>query len=303
LDIDPANGRFCGEAAVRQTDVEIRHSLHHVVGAVERHRYNAETLPIPELLCKHYDFSNGINASGQITGEYQVGGEAHSFLYSGGTYTTIDDPLGVATYAQAINDAGQIAGWYADSSGLAHGFPYSGSTYTTIDDPLATPGGGTYTFAINTSGQLTGFYQDSSGTSHAFLATPIPNPVMSDVKADHRLTTLSGTAEANSNVSIFDGTHLIGTVAFCFRWDMEPADETRAWHPQLHRNFDRSRGKHRLVLRRYSIRVKCPSGVARRVGKRCSDWTSKRHAHEWCRRRYFCVQSEIRQGDDHGFQR
>ena len=158
-------------------------------------------------------FPTGINASGQITGEYRVGSEAHSFLYSGGTYTTIDDPLGVATYAQAINDAGQIAGWYADSSGHAHGFVYSAGTYTTIDDPLATAGGGTYTFAINASGQLTGFYQDSSGTAHAFLATPIPNPVMSEVKAGHKFTTLSGTAEANSNVSIFDGTHLLGTVA------------------------------------------------------------------------------------------
>ena len=36
---------------------------------------------------------------------------------------------------------------------------------------------------------------------------------MSDAKADHKLTTLNGTAEANSNVSIFDGTHLLGTVA------------------------------------------------------------------------------------------
>jgi probable HAF family extracellular repeat protein len=158
-------------------------------------------------------FPTGINASGQITGQYRVGSEAHSFLYSGGTYTTIDDPLGVATYAQAINDTGQIAGWYADSSGLAHGFLYSGGTYTTIDDPLATPDGGTYTFDINASGQLIGFYQDGSGISHALLATPIPNPVMSDAKADHKLTTLNGTAEANSNVSIFDGTHLLGTVA------------------------------------------------------------------------------------------
>jgi Ca2+-binding RTX toxin-like protein len=40
-----------------------------------------------------------------------------------------------------------------------------------------------------------------------------PVPVMLDaVSAKHHLTTLSGTAEANSNVSVFDGTNLVGTV-------------------------------------------------------------------------------------------
>jgi hypothetical protein len=42
---------------------------------------------------------------------------SHGFLYSGGTYTTIDDPLGFGgTVVTGVNDAGQIAGLYYDSS-------------------------------------------------------------------------------------------------------------------------------------------------------------------------------------------
>jgi len=36
----------------------------------------------------------GINNSGQIVGSYTNASGAHGFLLSGGTYTTLDDPLG-----------------------------------------------------------------------------------------------------------------------------------------------------------------------------------------------------------------
>ena len=37
--------------------------------------------------------------------------------YSNGTWSTLDDPSGVQTSAQGINDAGQIVGSYTDSDG------------------------------------------------------------------------------------------------------------------------------------------------------------------------------------------
>src|SRR4029077_2711816 len=46
----------------------------------------------------------------------------HGFLYSNGTYTTLDDPLGTTTEALGINDAGQIVGFYTDSGLREHGF-------------------------------------------------------------------------------------------------------------------------------------------------------------------------------------
>ena len=39
-------------------------------------------------------YAYGINVSGQVVGYYldYIGGGIHGFLYSGGTYTTLDDP-------------------------------------------------------------------------------------------------------------------------------------------------------------------------------------------------------------------
>jgi probable HAF family extracellular repeat protein len=67
-----------------------------------------------------------INAKGQIVGWYfdSSGSGQQGFLDSGGIYTTID-PLGsVGTVVQqaAINDSGQIVGYY-NANGTNHGFP------------------------------------------------------------------------------------------------------------------------------------------------------------------------------------
>jgi len=68
-------------------------------------------------------FANGINDAGQIVGYYITGGHAHGFLLSGGTYITLDDPLGAqGTILEGINDMGQIVGTYIDSGFNRHGF-------------------------------------------------------------------------------------------------------------------------------------------------------------------------------------
>jgi hypothetical protein len=59
----------------------------------------------------------GINAAGQIVGEY----DGHGFLDVSGSFTTIDVPGASSTGAHGINGAGQIVGVYTDSGG-AHGF-------------------------------------------------------------------------------------------------------------------------------------------------------------------------------------
>jgi probable HAF family extracellular repeat protein len=93
--------------------------------------YTYTTLDDP-LSGGDFTFATGINALGQIVGYYYdaSGGSAHGFLYSGGAYTTIDDPLGTCgTFAQGINALGQIVGYYLDSAGIQHGFLYSGGTW------------------------------------------------------------------------------------------------------------------------------------------------------------------------------
>ncbi len=114
--------------------------------------------------------ANGINDAGQIVGYYADTSGDHGFLYSGGTYATLDDPWPKGlTVATGINDAGQITGYYVDSNDTPHGFLYNGSTstYTTIDDPLGTKG--TVAFGNNAAGQIVGYYVDSSGVDHGFL--------------------------------------------------------------------------------------------------------------------------------------
>src|SRR5262249_6843 len=66
----------------------------------------------------------GINDAGQIVGYYVNATGYHGFLYSNGTYTTLDDPStgSFGTLATGINNAGQIVGWYEDSAGHQHGF-------------------------------------------------------------------------------------------------------------------------------------------------------------------------------------
>jgi probable HAF family extracellular repeat protein len=98
----------------------------------------------------------------------------HGFLYSGGSYTTLDYPstFGNGTSAFGINDKGQIVGVDNTISALGNGFLYSGGSFTTLHDPSAT--GGTFAHGINDKGQIVGQYFTNGSTTHGFLATDPP---------------------------------------------------------------------------------------------------------------------------------
>ena len=126
-----------------------------------------------------YDFTNGINNNGEIVGSYAttVNGQNNGFLYSNGTYTDIDNPLGAPLGTLSnINDSGEIVGYYSPGNVLVNGlfseFLYSNGTYTTISDPLAYKTGSssdaTYTiaYAINDSGAIVGYYEDADNATH-----------------------------------------------------------------------------------------------------------------------------------------
>src|SRR5438034_4679926 len=106
-----------------------------------------------------------INAAGQIVGDFG----RHGFLYSGGTFTTIDVPGADYTQAFGINHAGQIVGNFGNDTGT-HGFLYSDGIFTTIDVPGAgtANGAATRAYGINAVGQIVGDFDDSTGT-HGFL--------------------------------------------------------------------------------------------------------------------------------------
>lgn len=117
-------------------------------------------------------YAHGINAQGDIVGEYIGTSGLHGFLLHGGVYTNLDDPNGVGiTGATGINRQGDIVGYYYGSAGNLHGFFLHAGVYTTLDDPNAGTGSsqGTQAEGINSQGQISGYYLDSANVTHGFL--------------------------------------------------------------------------------------------------------------------------------------
>lgn len=112
----------------------------------------------------------GINNVGQIVGGYMsADGNRHGFVYSGGTFATLDDPnatLGSAAYG--INNSGEIVGAYdlSDPEGShsyegAHGFINVGGVFTTLDYPAAEVTNTTGE-RVNNLGTIVGVYRLST---------------------------------------------------------------------------------------------------------------------------------------------
>lgn len=83
------------------------------------------------------------------------------------------NPWGLDVWASGINDAGQIAGEYADFDlNMSLGFVYDGNELTVISYP-----GAIYTTVsgINDLGQLVGSFMDENYVYHGYIATPVAN--------------------------------------------------------------------------------------------------------------------------------
>jgi uncharacterized membrane protein len=132
-------------------------------------------------------YVRGINDKGQVVGYYYDSTitnildatHRYSFVYSGGAYTTLSDPLGLHPAAFDINDTGQIVGTYVGkgSSGGAYvylGFLYSAGSYTTLEDPLGVDG--TMAYGVNDAGQIVGQFIDGAGVYHGFFIAAEPTP-------------------------------------------------------------------------------------------------------------------------------
>jgi len=99
-----------------------------------------------------------INNSGQIAGTSYIGpGSDHAFLYDKGGMTDLGTLGRYASYAESINDHGQIVGVLSRQGGQAdHAFLYS---YGVMTD-LGTLGGPvSWAYDINSHGQVVGISQ------------------------------------------------------------------------------------------------------------------------------------------------
>ncbi|MGR3311482.1 MAG: hypothetical protein ACUZ77_12015 [Candidatus Brocadiales bacterium] len=125
-------------------------------------------------------YADQINDAGQIIGEYIVfvdtdqdgtfnTWEFHSFLRDAdGSLSTMDFPGANETYADQINDAGQIIGEYEVFDDWHSFLRDADGSFSTIDFPV---GDWTYAYQINDAGQIVGRYifdADQDGTFNPF---------------------------------------------------------------------------------------------------------------------------------------
>jgi probable HAF family extracellular repeat protein len=79
----------------------------------------------------------------------------------------MDVPDAASTVAFAINDRGQVAGYFTDATGAIHGFVKTGARIRQLDMPGAAA---TIVTALNNRGDVAGEYFDAGGARHGFLA-------------------------------------------------------------------------------------------------------------------------------------
>ena len=114
----------------------------------------------------------GVNNSNVAVGFYvDAAGATHGYTYNIAAKTfsaNIDDPKGIgATTAAAINNAGEIVGFYTDTmTGIVHGFVDNGGMFMTIDPPGSTS---TMLLGLNDNGLAVGTYIDAMGVMHGLL--------------------------------------------------------------------------------------------------------------------------------------
>ena len=63
-------------------------------------------------------FAQAINNLGQVTGRYWEPGGFFPFVYGGGNFVTLNEPLGLDYQPAAINDAGQLVGMVPLNTGF-----------------------------------------------------------------------------------------------------------------------------------------------------------------------------------------
>ncbi|HTT84707.1 MAG TPA: hypothetical protein VMF67_14605 [Rhizomicrobium sp.] len=110
-----------------------------------------------------YVFPDGINNQGEMSIQaYDEDGNLHCFEGTPSNFVELNYPGTYATNCEAINNNGQIAGFYTDSSGAQYGMTYDPATqnFYSINDPDAA---NVNLLGITSGETLFGFYQTTSG--------------------------------------------------------------------------------------------------------------------------------------------
>jgi hypothetical protein len=152
----------------------------------------------------------GVNDSNIAAGFYvDSAGVTHGYTYgiAGKTFSAnIDDPnagtaSGQGTTAAAINNSGEIAGFYIAADGSVHGFTDVAGVFTTID-----PAGSqaTQLLGLNDNGLAVGTWIDSGGVMHGLLYNLATNTFQNiDDPNGIGSTTINGINDKNQLVGFY----------------------------------------------------------------------------------------------------
>lgn len=147
------------------------------------------------------------NAQALVGNYVDTANVTHGFIYTGGSFVTIDNPNATETIPQDVNNLGQVVGQYNDANEVTHGFLWSNGAFTTVDFPGAVA---TFADGINNAGSIVGSYMDSSQNSHGFIFS---GGTFSTFDAPGATgTQLAGINNANHLAGTF--TDALGTHAF-----------------------------------------------------------------------------------------
>jgi probable HAF family extracellular repeat protein len=114
----------------------------------------------------------GINDSGIAVGFYvDAKGNSHGYEFNTNTSkfsAPINVPGATSTTTTAIDNAGDLAGFYTNGAGKTVGFVDIGGSFTTLNVPKATA---IQAFGINNNGQVVGNTTIANGNTFGFLYT------------------------------------------------------------------------------------------------------------------------------------
>jgi uncharacterized membrane protein len=158
----------------------------------------------------------GINSVGQVVGRYMdpTGVEQAFLRYTGGSSRTFSAPGGVlGTWAQDINDRGDIVGVYFDADFAAHGFLLRDGQFSSIDFPGALE---TKARSIDALGRITGNYLACTRTCAAGHPDPLEIGFVLDRTGFHSVffpgTDSTDVWDEVANVRVGDWSDLAGNV-------------------------------------------------------------------------------------------
>jgi hypothetical protein len=145
----------------------------------------------------------GVNDKDLAVGFYNDSqGDSHGYTYNIPTKTfsaDINDPFGVSTVTAAINNSGEIAGFYTNSGGTTFGFIDNGGVFTTVDPLGATE---TQLLGLNDNGIADGFAV-IGGFQHGILYDSLTGTFTILDPQGSTATTLNGLNDAGDVVGFF----------------------------------------------------------------------------------------------------